>query len=132
LVLLTALPEDFLPGVFRAAEHGSDEFASFIARRATRWRRSRRLFVLRTATAEDLRATNQQAWIDPERPTDETQYNNGADADSAATDGKATAAAKAPAIASVFDVVAAAKVIPAHCVFLVPTFRGYRVWINPI
>ncbi len=82
-----------------------------------RRRRRRRLLHLRlTGAGQDLGAADEQARIDAERPADDAEHHDGADAQSAAADRKTAAPAAAVATigASILDVAAFRQVIQAH------------------
>ena len=64
---------------------------------------------------EHLGAADQQARIDAERPADDAEHHDGADAEPAAADRHADAAATAAAIAAaILDVVALRQIVLAH------------------
>src|SRR5262249_42123145 len=66
----------------------------------------------------DLGAADQNAWIDAERPAKQAKDDHSSDPEAAASDpGNHTAAAPFLS-ARVFDIVAAAKIIPTHDGFL--------------
>jgi hypothetical protein len=80
---LPAVLENFCPNVFGVAEHRGDELPGLIVWRAGAARFfAKRLFVTRrrAAAAQNFRAADQQTRIDAERPTDETEHNDRADA----------------------------------------------------
>jgi len=77
------------------------------------------LLLVRRATTDDLGAADQYARIDAERPSDQAEHDYCSNTESAATDRYASAAAaitaaEAAGIAVVFDIVAAAEIIPTH------------------
>jgi hypothetical protein len=76
------------------------------------------LIARRLSAGENFGATDQDTRIDAEGPTDETEHDDGADAEAAATHRKTEAAASTAAAAiiaaTIIDVVAAAKVIVTH------------------
>src|SRR5579885_203021 len=104
------------PHIFGVDEHSGDELTGRILRRAGPPRRlSIGLLVLRRAAVDQLRAADKDARIDAERPANEAEYHDGTDAEAPPADGNTEAAtADAIAVAIVFDVVTATKVIPAH------------------
>ena len=67
-----------------------------------------------------LGAADQDARVDAERPTDQAEHDDGSDAQAAAPDRDTDAAAAVAAVftTAVFDVVAAAEIVPTHREFL--------------
>jgi hypothetical protein len=67
-----------------------------------------------------LGAADQDARVDAERPTDQAEHDDGSDAQAAAPDRNTDAAAAVAAVftTAVFDVVAAAEIVPTHREFL--------------
>src|SRR2546429_4785593 len=122
LVGFAVLRKNFLPLRFRAAEHGRDELSHLVRGRSraclARTGCLTRL-LLRTAPArQDVGAADQYVRIYTEPPTEEAEYDDGADAEAAALP---TRNAKAPARSvaailtpSIFDVVAARQLIETH------------------
>src|SRR4051812_43116518 len=113
LVGLAGGGEDLLPLHFRASEHGGNELAHLIGRRLrlASWS-GLRLLLLRVAGAGADLAFNQLEGIDTERPTDEAQYDQGADTDAAGTAHRHPAR---PAVgAPILDIVATRQLVPAH------------------
>jgi hypothetical protein len=127
---LAILGEDVPPLHLGAAEHLGDEAAHVVLRRAGAPRGRRRLLHLWLALAvQHLRAADQQARIDAERPADQAEDHDGTDAQAAATDRKAEtapAAAVAAFAASILDVAAFLQVVQAHGILLVrgPGLKG--------
>src|SRR6516225_12308667 len=77
----------------------------------------RRATLLRglSATGEDLRAADKHAWIDTERPANQAQNDNHANAETTTAAGYAQAAAARRArLAVILDVATRAKIIPTH------------------
>ena len=87
---LAALGEDRLPLRLGAAEHAGDEAAGVVAGRPGAARlpaRLGRLLDLRIAAArQNFGAADQDAGIDAERPADQAEHDDGADAEPAAAD----------------------------------------------
>ncbi len=130
-IILVAGLEDLGPAVVDLAEHAGHEGAHLVGGRPTpaitrdtaiRADRTVHLLRLGAAAIDHLSAANQNAGIDAERPADQPEHDNRTDAEPAATAHRyaetASAAAKAATafvVTAVIDVVAAAKIIPAHC-----------------
>src|SRR5499426_1449434 len=101
------------PAVFGVAQHRGHELPHLIVgRTGLAWLRRRRLGGV-AAARQDLGAADEQARVDPQRPADEPEDHNRTDAKAAATDRHAEPATSLVTPA-VFDVVAAAEIIPAH------------------
>src|SRR6185312_5029924 len=113
---LAALLEHIAPDVLGVAEHGGDELAGPVARRASFARGLLvGLLIGATATVEHLGAADQNARVDAERVTDDAEHDDRADAQATAADRQAEAApANTPAAAVVLDIVAAAEIVPTH------------------
>ena len=82
-----------------------------------------------TGAGQDLGAADEQARIDAERPADDAEHHDGADAQSAAADREtaAAAAAEAALVASILDVAAFRQIIQAHGFVSLPALaRGRR------
>jgi hypothetical protein len=68
-----------------------------------------------STTSEDLCATDEDAWIDTERPTDQAQNDDHADAETATAAGYAQATtARRARLAVILDVATLAQILPAH------------------
>ncbi len=121
---LAGLAENILPLRLGAAEDARHEAADVVARRAgaprlpARRRLARRLLlVARPAAGEDFGAADQHPRVDAERPADQAEHHDGADAQAAAADRHPETAAIAAAAlfaAAVLDVVALVQIFPAH------------------
>src|SRR5712692_3258518 len=116
---LTAGLEDLAPAIVDLAEDAGDHAAHLVGRRTGLGGRGPAIGLIArrlSATGKNLRAADQDARIDAEGVTDETEHDDGADAEAAAAHRKSDAAATAAAIiaATIIDVVAAAEVIVAH------------------
>ena len=116
---LAALREDRLPLRLGAAENAGDEAAGVVAGRPGAARlpaRLGRLLDLRIAAArQDFGAADQDAGIDAERPADQAEHDDGADAESAAADRKTESAAAATGFtAAILDVAALFQIIQTH------------------
>ncbi len=121
-VILSAGLEDLAPAVIDLAKNAGDHAADFVFRRAGLGRPrpaiglvGRRL----VAAGQDFGAADQDARIDSESIADQTEHDNGADAEPATahrqTKTATTATHSAAAIvATVFNVVAAAEIIVTH------------------
>src|SRR5262249_29817125 len=83
------LGEDLLPLQLGAAEPLAHEAAHIILGSAGAPRRGRRLHLRLAGTGQDLGAADEQARIDAERPADEAERHDRADAQSAAPDRQA-------------------------------------------
>jgi len=85
--------EDFGPNILRAAQHRGYELTGLVVWRAGvdlgRWTTLLRGL---SATGEDLCATDEDAWIDTERPADQAENDDHPDAETAAAAGYAQAA----------------------------------------
>ena len=68
------------------------------------------------AAVHDFRTADQDAWIDAECPAKQSKDDDGSDPDATTTNRNShTAAAETTFVAArIFDVVAAAKIIPTH------------------
>jgi hypothetical protein len=79
------------------------------------------------AAVYDFSAADQDAWIDSECPADQTNYYYGSNPEAASSnrDTHTAAAAETTAFvtATIFDIVAAAKIIPTHREILPKFFR---------
>jgi hypothetical protein len=123
---LAGLAENILPLRLGAAEDARHEAADVVARRAgaprlpARRRLARRLIgllIARSAAGEDFGAADQHPRIDAERPADQAEHHDGADAQAAAADRHPETAAKTAAAlfaAAVLDVAALVQIFPAH------------------
>src|ERR1700710_704547 len=82
---LSAFLEDFAPAIVDFAEHAGDHAAHLVLRRTGLGRRRLPvgLIAWRRTAAENFRAADQDAGIDAERPADETEHDDGADAEPA-------------------------------------------------
>src|SRR5262249_37500954 len=87
------LPEDLFPAILGLAEHAADEATDLVRRPAGRTRRFAACIELRIVAAHALDAADQQARIDPKKPAEQSQHDDRADADAAATARYAKAAA---------------------------------------
>src|SRR5215467_1550990 len=103
--------EDLAPLRFGAAEHRRNEFLHLIGRQPRLGRAGRGLRLLRrTAEArQDLGTANEVKRIDAQRPPDEPQENDGAEAETAGA-----AQAGRPLAALILDPVAARQLIKTH------------------
>src|SRR5580700_8078594 len=114
--------EDFAPAIVDLAENSGDHAAHLVGGRALLHRSGTAIGLkgrcLTAAAGKNLRAADQDARIDAEGVADQTEHDDGADAEpTAAADRQAETAAAQPAaavIAAVLDVVAAAKIIVTH------------------
>src|SRR3974390_3831937 len=117
-IFAPARSEDVGPGVLGIAEHCRDKLSGRIGRRADAPVARTILLLVRRATTDGLGAADQYARIDAERPSDQAEHDYCSNTESAATDRHANAAAitaaEAAGIAVVFDIVAAAEIIPTH------------------
>src|SRR5262249_38645726 len=116
-ISFAVLGEDLLPLQFGAAEHLAHEAAHIIVGSAGAPRRGRRLHLRLAGTGQDLGAADEQARIDAERPADEAERHDRADAQSAAPARQAetaSAATKAALFASILDVAAFRQIVQAH------------------
>src|SRR6266851_735783 len=116
---LTAGLEDLAPAIVDLAEDAGDHVAHLVGRRTGLGGRGPAIGLIArrlSATGKNLRAADQDARIDAEGVTDETEHDDVADAEAAAAHRKSDAAATAAAIiaATIIDVVAAAEVIVTH------------------
>src|SRR5215472_13662010 len=108
--------KDLGPNILRAAQHRGYETTGLVVWRAGvdlgRW--ASLLGVLST-TGEDLCATDEDAWIDTERPTDQAENDDHADAETATAAGYAQAAtARRARLPVILDVATLAQILPAH------------------
>src|SRR5262249_49626777 len=113
---LAVLGEDLLSLQFGAAEPLAHEAAHIVLRSAGAARRGRRLHLRPAGTGQDLSAPDEQARVDAERPADEAERHDRADAQSAAADRKtetAPAATETALFASILDVAAFRQIVPA-------------------
>src|SRR5499426_3536413 len=102
------------PAVFGVAQHRGHELPHLIVgRTGLAWLRRGRLGGF-AAARQDLGAADQQARVDPQRPADEAEDHNRADADAAPATDRDAEPATSLVTPAVFDVVAAAEIIPAH------------------
>src|SRR5260221_5349200 len=70
------------PAIVDLAEHAGDEITHLVFRRAGRPRRGRIVALIlcgRSAAAENFRAADQNAWIDAESISEDTEHQDGAD-----------------------------------------------------
>ena len=73
-------------------------------------------------SGQDLGTADQEAWIDAERPADEPQHHDRADAEAAAADGKAEPASPAARFATpILYVAAFRQIVQAH---------GFSSWVR--
>src|SRR5215472_1971987 len=104
--------EDFGPNILCAAQHCSYESTGLVVWRAGvdlgRWASLLRGL---STTGEDLCTTNQDAWIDTERPADQAENDDHAEA----------ATARRARLAVILDVGTLAQILPAH-ISLPPEF----------
>src|SRR6516162_4917264 len=114
------------PNILRAAQHSGYEFTGLVIWRAGidlgRW-----AGLLRgvSTTGEDLCAANQDAWIDTERPADQAENDDHADAETATAAGYAQAAtARRARLAVILDVATLAQILPAHISLPNPSHRA--------
>jgi len=76
------------------------------------------------AAVYQLGPANQYAWINTERPADQTEYDDGSNTEAASPHRKThtTTATEAAAVTpAVLDIVAATEIIPTHREFLLKT-----------
>jgi hypothetical protein len=108
--------EDLGPNILRAAQHRGYELTGLVVWRAgLNLRRWTTLLRGLSTTGEDLCATDEDAWIDTERPPDQAENDDHADAETAAAAGYAQAAtARRARLAVILDVGTLAQIIPAH------------------
>ena len=125
LVAAVRFLKDFLPAILVGGEHFADEASGLVVRcrpvllgRTRADRRLVGLLIARRIAREDLGAADQQPRVDAERPADQPEHHDGADAEPAGAHRHAEAAAvSAAAIAvppAILDVVAATPVLKAH------------------
>src|SRR5262249_41135064 len=79
-ISFAVLGEDLLPLQLGAAEHLAHEAAHIVLGSASAPRRGRRLHLRLAGTGQDLGAADEQARIDAERPADEAERHDRADA----------------------------------------------------
>jgi hypothetical protein len=74
------------------------------------------LLIARSAAGEDFGAADQHPRIDAERPADQAEHHDGADAQAAAADRHPETTARAAALfaAAILDVAALLQIFPAH------------------
>src|SRR5215469_6601251 len=108
--------EDFGPNILRAAQHRGYELTDLVV-----WRDGvdigRRATLLRglSATGENLCATDEDAWIDTERPADQAENDDHADPETATAAGYAQAATtRGASLAVILDVATLAQILPTH------------------
>src|SRR5262249_32124474 len=114
---LAVLGEDLLRLQFGAAEHLAHKAAHVVLRSAGASRCGRRLHLRPAGAGQDLGAADEQARVDAERPADEAERHDGADAQSAAADRKAEtapAATHTALFASILAVAASRQIVQAH------------------
>src|SRR5712691_5029593 len=97
-----------------AAEHGRHELAGAVAWRAGLGRGAIGRVIGMAAAAENLGAADQEPRVDAERPAENPEHDQRADAHPAGADRKAAPAGVALLAAAILDVVAARQLIPAH------------------
>src|SRR5215472_8314981 len=108
--------EDFRPNILRVAQHRGYEFTGRVVWGAGvdlgRWATLLRAL---SATGEDLCTADKHAWIDTERPADQAENDDHADAETTAAPGYAhAAAARRTRLAVILDVATLAQIIPTH------------------
>jgi hypothetical protein len=126
-IALAVLGEDLLPLQLGAAEHLAHETAYVVLGSASASRRRRRLHLRLALAAQDLGPADEQAWIDAERPADQAERDDRADAQSATADRQAepsTAAAETAVVASIFDVAAFRQIVQPHGFASLPAGRA--------
>src|SRR4051794_27705370 len=120
-VALAALLEHVLPDDLGRAEDARHELAHLVARRAGLAGGLGLLLLVSAAAADHLSAADQQARVDAERVADDAENDDGADAETTATERETKAAPAASAIAAaIFDVVALRQIIKPHSFLLSP------------
>src|SRR4029077_11183286 len=106
-----------------SAKNLGDELSGLIRRRAggALLLRTHRLFILLRwmTAAEDFGSADQNAWINNERPAENSEHQEGADAKSTAVNGqiesaRAAVVRAAVVTATILDIVALRQVIQAH------------------
>jgi hypothetical protein len=104
--------EDLGPNILRAAQHRRYKLTGLVVRRAgVDLRRWATLLRGLSAAGEDLCAADENAWIDAERPADQAENDDHADAETTAAAGYA---ARRACLAIILDVGTLAKIIPSH------------------
>src|SRR6266571_1852717 len=105
-----------------APEHGRHELAGAVAWRAGLGRGAMGRVIGMAAAAENLGAADQEPRVDAERPAENPEHDQRADAHPARADREAKAAPAVTALlaAAILDVVAARQLIPAHSRLLSP------------
>src|SRR4029079_3625948 len=122
--------KDLAPAVIDLAEDAGDHAAHLIGGRAALGVAgfAGGLIARGLASAsKDFRSANQQPWIDAESVADQSEHDDGTDAEPAAAHWKTEAAAhstSASFVVTVLDVLAAAKIIVTH-----GTFSSFRLAI---
>src|SRR6516225_2017058 len=128
--------EDLGPNIFRAAQHRGYELTGLVVWGAGvdlgRWATLLRGL---STTGEDLCAADKHAWIDTERPADQTENNDHADAETATATGYAQApAARRTRLAVILDVATLAQIVPAHILLpseFQPSYESLQRWSLP-
>src|SRR5262249_2920801 len=124
-----AVLEYLSPGVLGIAEHGSDKVAHLVGGLAGCLPRRRliRLLVM-PATVHNSGAADQDAWINTKGPADPAKNDDSSDPESPSTNQDTHTADAETAIvtAAVFDIIAAAKIIPTHYEILPKFFSIHR------
>src|SRR5215469_11410180 len=108
--------EDLGPNILRAAQHGGYELTGLVVGRASidlgRWAGLLRGL---STSGEDLSAVDKHAWIDTERPAEQAENDDHADAETATAARYAEAAtARRARLTVILDIATAAKILPAH------------------
>src|SRR5262249_3621081 len=113
-VAAALLLKDIPPNHLGAAEHGGDELAGAVARRARLGRRAIGRVIGVAAAAQNLGAADQEPGIDAERPADEAEHHEGADPHAAGADREPEAPAAVAALlaAAIFYVLTLRQSIP--------------------
>src|SRR6516225_6526610 len=108
--------KDLGPNILRAAQHRGYELTGLVVWRAGidlgRWATLLRGL---SATGKNLCAADKHAWIDTERPADQAENDDHADAETATAARYAEAAtARRARLAVILDVGTLAQILPAH------------------
>ncbi len=131
---LAGLGEHRLPLLLGAAEHPADELARIVGRCPDAPAARRRLHLWLARAGQHFGAADQQARIDAERPTDEAENDDRADAEAARTAWKSNAAAAAEATAlpaAILNIAALLQIIQAHDFASMPPTRRRRRIVVP-
>src|SRR6516162_6851252 len=108
--------EDFGPNILRTTQHRGYESTGLVIWCAGvdlgRWASLLRSF---STTGEDLCAANEHAWIDTERPADQAENDDHADAETATAARYAEAAtARRARLAVILEIGTLPQILPAH------------------